>query len=193
MWSGIFDHVNHEWLRKFPRHRVNGYAELTRFADDFVAVFRERDDAERIRQEIDQRLTAFGHHFAYRSESFLGAVPQPAERAESRRVRRLRAAARCVAGDDLRERVVPAPGIGCPSHPPEKRKLAAYVANRSFRTPPICRRVCIRATWQAQRRAELRQEVPATAHTTSDWTWAQLRAAAEGRLERAALQQERPR
>ena len=23
MWSAIFDHVNHEWLRKFLRHRVN--------------------------------------------------------------------------------------------------------------------------------------------------------------------------
>ena len=23
MWSATFDHVNHEWLRKFLRHRVN--------------------------------------------------------------------------------------------------------------------------------------------------------------------------
>lgn len=118
---GYFDHVNHEWLRKFLRHRVNdggllrligkwlnagvmengvvtrtadgvpqggpispvlaniylhyvldlwfekrfkkacqGYGELTRYADDFVAVFRERADAERFRVEMEERLGAFG-------------------------------------------------------------------------------------------------------------------------------------
>ncbi|MBI4493068.1 MAG: group II intron reverse transcriptase/maturase [Chloroflexi bacterium] len=118
---GYFDHVNHEWLRKFLRHRVNdggllrligkwlkagvlengvvtrstdgtpqggpvspvlansylhyaldlwferrfkkgcrGYAGLTRFADDFVAVFRERGDAERFRREVEERVAAFG-------------------------------------------------------------------------------------------------------------------------------------
>lgn len=118
---GYFDHVNHEWLRKFLRHRVNdggllrligkwlkagvmeggvvtrtedgvpqggpispvlaniylhyvldlwfekrfkkacrGYAELTRYADDFVAVFREQADAERFRAEVEERLGAFG-------------------------------------------------------------------------------------------------------------------------------------
>src|SRR6266550_5837862 len=119
--ASYFDTVNHEWLRKFVRHRVNdgglirllnkwlkagvmedglvtrlndgvpqggpvslvlsntylhyvldlwferrfrktcrGYAEFTRFADDFVAVFENREDAERFRQEMDKRLTAFG-------------------------------------------------------------------------------------------------------------------------------------
>jgi RNA-directed DNA polymerase len=119
--ASYFDTVNHEWLRKFVRHRVNdggllrllnkwlkagvlengvvtslddgvpqggpvspvlaniylhyvldlwferrfrktcrGYAELTRFADDFVATFRDRDDAERFRQEMEERLAAFG-------------------------------------------------------------------------------------------------------------------------------------
>lgn len=119
--AGYFDHVNHEWLRKFVRHRVNdgglirlmgkwlkagvmedgvvtrsgegvpqggpvspllanvylhyvvdlwfekrfkksceGYGELTRYADDFVAVFRERADAERFRKEVEERLEAFG-------------------------------------------------------------------------------------------------------------------------------------
>jgi RNA-directed DNA polymerase len=119
--AGSFDSVNHEWLRKFARHRVkdggllrllnkwlkagvmargvvtrasegvpqggpvspglaNGYlhdvlelwferrfkktcrsvAELTRFADDFVAVFRDQHDAERVRPELEERLAAFG-------------------------------------------------------------------------------------------------------------------------------------
>src|SRR6266487_53919 len=119
--ASYFDTVNHEWLRKFVRHRVNdgglirllnkwlkagvmedglvtrlndgvpqggpvspvlsniylhyvldlwferrfrktcrGYAELTRFADDFVAAFQNREDAERFRQEMDERLAAFG-------------------------------------------------------------------------------------------------------------------------------------
>jgi len=118
---GCFDHVNHEWLRKFVRHRVNdgglvrllnkwlkagvmengvvtrsadgvpqggpvspvlaniylhyvldlwferrfkkscrGFAELTRFADDFVATFRHHEDAVRFRQEVEERLAAFG-------------------------------------------------------------------------------------------------------------------------------------
>lgn len=116
-----FDTVNHEWLRKFVRHRVNdgglirlldqwlkagvmengvvthldegvpqggpvspvlsnlylhyvldlwferrfkktcrGFAELTRFADDYVATFQNQTDAERFRREMEERLTAFG-------------------------------------------------------------------------------------------------------------------------------------
>src|SRR5437773_2907802 len=116
-----FDSVNHDWLRKFLRHRVNDggllrlidkwlkagvmengvvtlsedgvpqggpvspvlanvylhwvldlwfewrfkkncrkWAELTRYADDFVAVFQDRGDAERFRHEVEERLAAFG-------------------------------------------------------------------------------------------------------------------------------------
>jgi RNA-directed DNA polymerase len=122
---GYFDHVNHDWLRKFLRHRVNDggllrlidkwlnagvmengvvtraedgtpqggpaspvlanvylhyvldlwferrfkkscrkWTELTRYADDFVAVFQDRGDAERFRQEVEERLGAFGLHVA---------------------------------------------------------------------------------------------------------------------------------
>lgn len=118
---GYFDHVGHDWLRKFLRHRVNDggllrligkwlsagvmengvvtraadgtpqggpvspvlaniylhyvldlwferrfkktcrkWAELTRYADDFVAVFQDRGDAERFRAEVEERLAAFG-------------------------------------------------------------------------------------------------------------------------------------
>src|SRR6202171_1824678 len=123
--ASYFDTVNHEWLRKFVRHRVNdgglirllnkwlkagvmengvvtrmndgvpqggpvspvlsniylhyvldlwferrfkkscrGYAELTRFADDFVAAFQEHGDAERFRQEMEERVAAFGLRIA---------------------------------------------------------------------------------------------------------------------------------
>jgi len=118
---GYFDHVGHDWLRKFLRHRVNDggllrlidkwlkagvmengvvtraedgtpqggpaspvlanvylhyvldlwfekrfkkscrrWAELTRYCDDFVAAFQDREDAERFRREVEERLAAFG-------------------------------------------------------------------------------------------------------------------------------------
>jgi group II intron reverse transcriptase/maturase len=118
---GYFDHVDHGWLRRFVRHRVNdggllrllgkwlkagvmengvvtrgtdgvpqggpvspvlsniylhyvldqwferrfkrqcgGWAELTRYADDFVAVFVDREDAEQFRVAVEERLGRFG-------------------------------------------------------------------------------------------------------------------------------------
>lgn len=118
---GYFDHVGHEWLLKFLRHRVNDggllrlvakwlkagvmedgvvvrsaegtpqggpvspvlanvylhyvldlwferrfkkgcrkWAELTRYCDDFVAVFQDRGDAEHFRWDVEERLAAFG-------------------------------------------------------------------------------------------------------------------------------------
>jgi RNA-directed DNA polymerase len=48
------------WFERRFRRTCRGYAELTRFADDFVAVFEGREDAERFRREMDERLTAFG-------------------------------------------------------------------------------------------------------------------------------------
>ena len=122
---GFFDHVNHDWLRKFLRHRVNDggllrlidkwlkagvmengvvtttedgtpqggpaspvlanvylhyvldlwferrfkkgcrkWTELTRYCDDFVAAFQDREDAERFRREVEERLAVFGLHVA---------------------------------------------------------------------------------------------------------------------------------
>jgi len=48
------------WFERRFRKTCRGYVELTRFADDFVAAFQDREDAERFRQELDERLTAFG-------------------------------------------------------------------------------------------------------------------------------------
>src|SRR5689334_11394665 len=59
--SNIYLHyVLDLWFERRFRKACRGYAELTRFADDFVAAFRNRGDAERFRQQIDERLAAFG-------------------------------------------------------------------------------------------------------------------------------------
>ncbi len=59
--SNIYLHyVLDLWFERRFRKTCQGYAELTRFADDFVAVFQEHADAERFRQELDERLAAFG-------------------------------------------------------------------------------------------------------------------------------------
>lgn len=59
--SNIYLHyVLDLWFERRFRKTCRGYAELTRFADDFVAVFGNQEDAERFRQELDERLTAFG-------------------------------------------------------------------------------------------------------------------------------------
>jgi len=59
--SNIYLHyVLDLWFERRFRKTCRGYAELTRFADDYVAAFRNREDAERFRQEMDERLAAFG-------------------------------------------------------------------------------------------------------------------------------------
>jgi RNA-directed DNA polymerase len=59
--SNIYLHyVLDLWFERRFRKTCRGYAELTRFADDFVAAFENREDADRFRQEMDERLTAFG-------------------------------------------------------------------------------------------------------------------------------------
>ena len=59
--SNIYLHyVLDLWFERRFRKTCRSYAELTRFADDYVAAFEDREDAERCRQEMDERLTAFG-------------------------------------------------------------------------------------------------------------------------------------
>ena len=59
--SSIYLHyVLDLWFERRFRKTCRGYAELTRFADDYVATFQNREDAERFRQEMDERLAAFG-------------------------------------------------------------------------------------------------------------------------------------
>jgi RNA-directed DNA polymerase len=45
--------------RRFKR-TCRGFAELTRFADDFVVAFKYHGDAVRFRQGVEERLAAFG-------------------------------------------------------------------------------------------------------------------------------------
>jgi len=59
--SNIYLHyVLDLWFERRVRKNCKSYAELTRFADDFVAVFQNREDAEHFRQDMDERLRAFG-------------------------------------------------------------------------------------------------------------------------------------
>ena len=48
------------WFERRFKKTCRGFAELTRFADDYVATFQNQTDAERFRQEMEERLTAFG-------------------------------------------------------------------------------------------------------------------------------------
>lgn len=59
--SNIFLHyVLDLWFERRFQRSCRKYTALTRFADDFVAVFVDREDAERFRREVEERLTAFG-------------------------------------------------------------------------------------------------------------------------------------
>jgi hypothetical protein len=49
--------------RRFKKN-CRRWTELTRCADDLVATFRDREDAERFRQEVEERLAAFELHVA---------------------------------------------------------------------------------------------------------------------------------
>jgi len=63
--SNIYLHyVLDLWFERRFKKTCRGYAELTRFADDFVATFGIYDDAARFRREMDERLAAFGLHVA---------------------------------------------------------------------------------------------------------------------------------
>jgi RNA-directed DNA polymerase len=59
--SNIYLHyVLDLWFERRFKKTCRGYAELTRFADDFVAVFWNYEEATRFRHEMDERLAAFG-------------------------------------------------------------------------------------------------------------------------------------
>jgi group II intron reverse transcriptase/maturase len=59
--SNIYLHyVLDLWFRKRVRKQCRGEAEYFRFADDFLACFQYKDDATRFRQELGERLEAFG-------------------------------------------------------------------------------------------------------------------------------------
>jgi RNA-directed DNA polymerase len=63
--SNIYRHyVLDLWFERRFKKTCRGYAELTRFADDYVAAFGTYDDAARFRREMDERLAAFGLHVA---------------------------------------------------------------------------------------------------------------------------------
>lgn len=59
--ANIYLHyVLDQWFEWRFKRSCRGAAELTRYADDFVAAFSYREDAERFRREVEERLKAFG-------------------------------------------------------------------------------------------------------------------------------------
>src|SRR5438067_7079756 len=87
--SNIYLHyVLDLWFERRFRKTCRSYAELTRFADDYVAAFQNREDAERFRQEMDERLAAFGLRVVPEKTAMLrfdgsllhGGTGRPAER-----------------------------------------------------------------------------------------------------------------
>jgi group II intron reverse transcriptase/maturase len=90
--SNIYLHyVLDLWFERRFRKTCRGYAELTRFADDFVAAFQNREDAERFRQEMDERLAAFGLRIVPEKTALLlfdgsllqGGAGRPAEKPDT--------------------------------------------------------------------------------------------------------------
>ena len=84
--SNIYLHyVLDLWFERRFKKTCRGYAELTRFADDFVAAFRNQEDAERFRQEMEERLAAFGLRVAPEKTALLhfdGDLLQAGDRPE---------------------------------------------------------------------------------------------------------------
>ena len=59
--SNIYLHyVLDLWFERRFKKTCRGYAELTRFADDYVATFYNYEEAARFRREMDERLAAYG-------------------------------------------------------------------------------------------------------------------------------------
>ena len=48
------------WFERVFRKTCSGYARLIRYADDFVACFKQKEDARRFREELEGRLAVFG-------------------------------------------------------------------------------------------------------------------------------------
>jgi len=65
MLANIYLHyVLDLWFERHFKKSCRGFAELTRFADDFVVVFRDYGDATRFRREVEERLASFGMQVA---------------------------------------------------------------------------------------------------------------------------------
>lgn len=61
MLSNIYLHyVLDQWFARRFRRQCRGWAGLTRYADDWVAVFEVPEDAERFRVAVEERLERFG-------------------------------------------------------------------------------------------------------------------------------------
>ena len=59
------------WFERRFKKSCQRWTELTRYADDFVAAFQDREDAERFRREVEERLAAFGLQVALEKTAML--------------------------------------------------------------------------------------------------------------------------
>ena len=48
------------WVEQWRRRKASGDVVFVRYADDYIAGFEHREDAERFRAELRQRLAKFG-------------------------------------------------------------------------------------------------------------------------------------
>lgn len=59
--ANIYLHeVLDDWFAREVRPRLQGHAELVRYADDFVIIFTRRDDAERVLEVLPKRFGKYG-------------------------------------------------------------------------------------------------------------------------------------
>ena len=59
--SNIFLHyVLDLWFERVIKPSLKGYAQLTRFADDFIVVFEREDEAKSFEAQLKERLSGFG-------------------------------------------------------------------------------------------------------------------------------------
>lgn len=61
MLGNIYLHfVLDEWFDKIVKRQTEGYAGIVRYADDSVACFEHRDEAEKYLRSVKERLKRFG-------------------------------------------------------------------------------------------------------------------------------------
>jgi len=86
--SNVYLHYTLDlWFERVFRKSCSGMARLIRFADDFVACFQKREDAERFTAELIERLKKFGLEVEPTKTKMLEFGPSAAARAAGRGAR----------------------------------------------------------------------------------------------------------
>ena len=117
------------WFERRFKKTCRGFAELTRFADDYVATFQNQTDAERFRREMEERLTAFGLRVAPGEDSGAALRREPVAKARASRPRSRRPSLSLALPTIGRKRV--AAESPSPESRASKRASALYVRSRA--------------------------------------------------------------